>query len=420
MLSVSDAIEQLLIHFKPLSSELIPLSAGLNRVLSNDIMAGVDLPSFANSSMDGFAVRYEDLIGISHYGSVKLSVTEDIPAGHSTSKKLLPGEAHRIMTGAVIPQGADCVVPVEYTDQYPKEPGSILPPYVTIKKIVNIGDYIRQIGDDLHKSDVVLAKGSILTAQSIGMLAMLGVCQVQVIRQPRIAVASSGDELIALGNEIQPGKIFDSNLHMISAMVKKSNAIVENLGIIRDTREDVEGKLHEAFDRKVDLIVTSGGVSVGAYDFIRTVIQENGTLSFWKVNMRPGKPLVFGNYLKIPFIGLPGNPVSAFVGFEIFVKEAITRMAGCGKTHRNEVDVIVDEDILSDGRQSFLRAVVYKRNNKFYAKLTGHQGSGNLFSLVQANALLIIPSEVKSVRSGQGLTAWLQDGMVCQNLDSNK
>jgi molybdopterin molybdotransferase len=230
---------------------------------------------------------------------------------------------------------------------------------------------------------------------------MLGMAQVEVHKKPLVALFSSGDELLEVDAPLTEGKIHDSNFHMLAALIEDAGANVLRLGIARDTRESVESLLQQALGKSVDLIVSSAGVSVGAFDFVKNVIESNGRLDFWRVNMRPGKPLAFGEYRNTPFIGLPGNPVSAFVGFKVFVSPALERLGGQLGGTSLRVRVRCEEEIESDGRESYLRAKIRIENGVRVATLTGHQGSGNLLSLVQADALLIIPAGVKCVPAGQ-------------------
>jgi molybdopterin molybdotransferase len=235
----------------------------------------------------------------------------------------------------------------------------------------------------------------------------LGVAQVQVHRKPRVALLSSGDELLEVDAPLTEGKIHDSNSPVLAALIEDTGAEVLRLGVAKDTRDSVEGLLKKAVSANVDLIISSAGVSVGAFDFVKGVIEANGKLDFWRVNMRPGKPLAFGEYLGIPFFGLPGNPVSAFVGFEVFVRPALERLGGQLDGTRLTVKVRCGEEIESDGRESYLRAKIRIEDGAHIAALTGHQGSGNLLSLVQADALLIIPAGVKCVPVGQEVEALL-------------
>ena len=407
LLSVEQALARILSHFQPVKTESVPLSEATNRVLATDIHAADDLPFFANSSMDGFALRAADSSNAAPGSRVTLRVIADIPAGSSTTISLAPGESARIMTGAQLPQGADAVVPVEDTDFQNRDAGSAAPDQVQIAKPVRAGENVRPRGMDVRAGDRVLQKGRRLNGQSLGVLAMLGFPEVEVYKKPRVALFSSGDELLAIEAALEPGKIRDSNSYMLAALVESTGADVLRLGVAKDSRASVAGLLENAVAQNVDLILSSAGVSVGAYDFVKEVIESNGALDFWRVNMRPGKPLAFGNYRDIPFIGLPGNPVSAFVGFEVFVRPTLGWLGGLSNGSRPTIRVRCEEEIRSDGRESYLRAVLHQAEGVYVAKLTGHQGSGNLLSLVQADALLIIPAGVKCVPAGQEVNAWL-------------
>jgi molybdopterin molybdotransferase len=381
------------------------------RVLSEDIKSEIDLPLFTNSSMDGFAVRSEDIGGADPNHSVKLSILEDIPAGKKSTKVLDNNQASRIMTGAIIPDGADAVVPIEYTDQYDPESRTEpeLPEEIEIYRSVKSGDYIRKKGEDVSANEIVLVSNTLLRPQDVGLLAMLGKANISVYRRPRIVILSTGDELVEVELPLQLGKIHDSNAYTLSALISRDYGEPVYLGIVPDQKRAVRDFLVEAVKKDADLILSSAGVSVGAFDFVRSVVQNDGALDFWRVNMRPGKPLAFGNFQGVPFIGLPGNPVSAFVGYEVFVQPVIRKLAGMNASPRKRVKTKILEDINSDGRESYLRAIVKSQNGEWIARLTGHQGSGNLLSLVQANALLIIPSGVKSLPSGTEVEAWLLD-----------
>jgi molybdenum cofactor synthesis domain-containing protein len=245
-----------------------------------------------------------------------------------------------------------------------------------------------------------------LRPQDVGFLSMLGFAQVPVYRQPRIAIFSTGDELVPVEEQLRPGKIHDSNSYTLIAAVELAGGKAFNLGIVADREDKVRDCLDQAVAMQVDLILSSAGVSVGAFDFVRSVVERQGDLDFWRVNMRPGKPLAFGHYQGIPFIGLPGNPVSAFVGFEVFVNPALLKLGGVKDWTRPTRQVHLLEGIESDGRESYLRAVVLRKEGRLAAKLTGHQGSGNLRSLVQANALLVIPAGVTSLPAGSAVEAW--------------
>ena len=407
LLSVDQARERILSQLQPVPTETIKLINCADRVLAQDIVASDDLPLFDNSSMDGFAVRAEDVANVTDASPQRLRVVADIPAGSSPTVSLAAGQAARIMTGAQIPNGANAVVPVEDTDFDTRQAGSSPPEQVQILKSIQSGGNVRPRGMDIRAGEIVLEKGRRLKPQDLGLLAMLGVANVSVYRKPRIALLSSGDELVSVDAKLEPGKIRDSNSYVMAALVESAYAEVVRLGVANDNRASVEFLFEKAVEQKVDMILSSAGVSVGAYDFVKEVIESHGKMDFWRVNMRPGKPLAFGEYRGIPFIGLPGNPVSAFVGFEVFVRPTLGRLGGLLNGNRQKVRVRSEEQIDSDGRESYLRAIVQEKNGALVARLTGHQGSGNLHSLVQANALLIIPAGVKCVPASQEVEAWL-------------
>jgi molybdopterin molybdotransferase len=407
LISVEEARTRMLSHFQPVGTETLPLAECARRVLAADVAAQNDLPSFDNSAMDGFAVLASDLADVSPASPRTLSVVADIPAGTSPEVAIASGQAARIMTGAPMPPGADAVVPVEETDFQDRTPGTPAPGEVTIYTSLEAGDYVRAKGTDVQSGQPVLQTGHKLRAQDLGLLAMLGVATVPVYRKAHVALLSSGDELVPVDAPLRPGKIRDSNTYTLSALVDNAGAEILNLGIAADRRESVEELLEKAAGQKVDLILSSAGVSVGAFDFIKDVVEAQGNLNFWRVNMRPGKPLAFGSFKGIPFIGLPGNPVSAFVGFEVFVQPVLERLNGLETVTRPRVRVRLAESITSDGRESYLRAETREEEGMLSARLAGHQGSGNLLSIVQANALLIIPAGVKSLAAGTEVDAWL-------------
>jgi molybdopterin molybdotransferase len=406
LLSVDQARERILSHFQPVTTEILPLAGCSNRVLAQDIAATGDLPPFNNSSMDGFAVRAADVVDATSDAPRSLRVVADIPAGSHPTITLVSGEAARIMTGAPVPEGADAVVPVEETDFDYRDAGTPAPEEVQIFRSAKSGANVRPRGMDLRAGEVVLIKGRTLKPQDIGLLAMLGFAKVLVFRKPRIALFSSGDELLPVDAPLEEGKIRDSNSYTLAALMEEVGTEVIRLGVAKDNPDSVKELLEQAVALHVDFILSSAGVSVGAFDFVKQVIEANGKMDFWRVNMRPGKPLAFGEYKSMPFIGLPGNPVSSFVGFEAFVRPTIQRLRGSSDEVRQTVRVRCQEQIDSDGRESYLRAQIREENGNFVASLTGHQGSGNLHSLVQANALLIIPAGVKCVPAGQEVDAW--------------
>jgi molybdopterin molybdotransferase len=408
MLNVDEATKRLLANFHELDAEIIPVEGAIGRVLASKLIAGYDLPPFPNSAMDGFAVRIADVQGAAQEKPVILRVVGDIPAGSETAIEINPGETARIMTGALVPPSVEAVVPVEDTDFNERQPGATLPEMVRIYQSARAGGNIRPSGQDVRRGEQVLEPGRILRPQEVGFMAMLGISQVTVYRKPRVAIFSTGDELLPIGEPLKPGKIHDSNLAMLLGMVEQAGGEALNLGIARDQEVEVKARLDWAVSQGADLIISTAGVSVGAFDFVKTVVEQNGQLDFWRVNIRPGKPFAFGNYQNSPFFGLPGNPVSAFVSFEVFVRPALCKLTGL-TGERRKLRVRLTEAVESDGRETYLRAIVNYSDGPS-VQLTGHQDSGNLRSLVQANALLIIPSAVKCVPIGAELEAWLLDG----------
>lgn len=407
LMSVSEAQHKLLALFHTLEEETIPLEAAAGRVLARPVYAGFDLPPFANSSMDGFAVRAQDVRSASPAQPVHLAVSGDIPAGQTAVLELEAGQAIRIMTGAPLPPGADAVVPVEDTDFPWRQPGLAAPQTVQVLRSVRTGDNVRPAGQDIRLGEQALEPGRRLRPQELGLLAMLGITQAPVQRRPRVAILSTGDELLPAGVPLAPGKIYNANTPTLIAQVQRYGGEAIDLGIAQDQEGDVRRCLNQAVEQEADLVLSSAGVSVGAFDFVRSVVEQDGRLEFWRVNMRPGKPFTCGQFRGIPFIGLPGNPVSAFVGFEVFVRPALQKMSGLAPHPPRVTRARLAEAIESDGRESYLRGVVTCQAGACAARLTGHQGSGNLRSLVQANALLLVPSGVKSLPSGAEIDAWL-------------
>ncbi|MDX1415827.1 MAG: molybdopterin molybdotransferase MoeA [Candidatus Promineifilaceae bacterium] len=408
-LTVADALEMVLGGVKPLEKEYVALLEALGRVIAEPVVAKDSLPPFANSSMDGYALSAADIEEATDSHPVRLNVIADIAAGSGENVTLTSGSAARIMTGAPMPHGADAVVPVEDTNEPWRDENRPLPDSVLVKRAVGPGDYVRHIGEDIVAGEEVLSPGNILRPQEIGVLAALGVSRVLVRRRPRIGILATGDELIDIDQALSPGKIRNSNGYAQSAQVLMLGAELISLGVARDTEEDVRAKLKSGLDSGADLLVSSAGVSVGAYDVVRSVLEQGGSVQFWRVRMRPGKPLAFGSYQGVPFLGLPGNPVSAMVSFERFVRPVILKMAGFTNVNRPKVNTTIQERIHSDGRESYIRAVVTKTDEGYKAASTGSQGSHVMTSLVKANALLIIPEGVTVVNPGDSLEALMID-----------
>ena len=407
LLSIHEAQQQILSVIKPASPEMCRVEEACGRILAAMVHSPLNLPPFTNSNMDGFAVRSADILKASPLSPVHLPVKMDIPAGSSSLNSLAPGTAARILTGAPIPSGADAVIPIENTDQSGPVQSVSLPESVAFYASVRPGENCRPAGQDVPVGQLVLKAGRILQPQDIGLLVSLGIRQVQVMKKARIALFSSGDELLTPDQPLTPGKIYDSNGFVLTEMLKKAGAEVIQLGIARDNPESVLHTLDKTLQDPPDLLISSGGVSVGVFDYVRQVIEKNGHLAFWRVNIRPGKPIAFGDYKNIPFLGLPGNPVSAYIGCTDFVLPFIRQLHGLPPFAQKTLKAVLAEPVESaDGRESFYRGIIHEENGINKASLAGHQGSGNLFSLVQANALLIIPAGVKLIPAGEEVTAW--------------
>jgi molybdopterin molybdotransferase len=403
LLNVDDAVARMLAGVARLPAETVPLDEALGRVLAGDVRSDVDIPSFANSSMDGFAVRAEDVAGASTEKPAILRVVIDIPAGSFPDTMIHGGEAARIMTGAPMPEGADTIVPVEQTDsQFVTGADGSLPAQVAIFKGSHAGDYVRPIGEDIQSGAIILTSGAVLRPQEIGVLAALGAAQVAVVRKPRVAILSTGDELVGVDEPLAPGKIRDTNSYTLAGLVKTYGGEAIRIPAARDTLDDVRRCFRQALDAKPDLLMSSAGVSVGTFDMVRTVLAELGQVDFWRVNLRPGKPLAFGQIQGIPFFGLPGNPVSAMVTFDVFVRPVLLRMSDQPDAWQTVMSVI-GESISSDGRRSYVRVKLRRENGQWIATTTGTQSSGALTSMVQADGLLIIPENITDVPAGTQL-----------------
>ena len=396
MLTYEEALAQILSHTAPLAPVQVPLADALGLVLAEDLAASHDLPPFDNSSMDGFAVRAADIA----VNEAVLPVQGDIAAGALSIPTLRPQMALRIMTGAPVPDGADAVVPVEDTETR----GSS----VAFLEQAERGQHIRRRGEEVRSGTVVVPRGSRLRPAEIGMAATVGHAQVLAHPKPRVAIVSTGDELVEPGTQLQRGQIYNSNAYALAAQVEEAGGIVVHKLHARDTPE----ALRTAFDRcaGADVLITSGGVSVGGFDYVKAVFAERGTVDFWRVAIRPGKPLAFGQWDSTLFFGLPGNPVSSMVTFELFVRPTLRKLAGQSALTRPEVQVRLAEEVShTPGRRSYQRAIMTREGSGYLARTTGAQGSGMLRSMVLANALLILPSDIALFPVGAKVSALLLD-----------
>ena len=408
-LTASEAALLILQHVRPQPEVRMPLDDALDCVLAEDIVSPIDIPPRTNSAMDGYAARGEDVRGASADRPVRLRVVEHIAAGQFPARGIGAGECARIFTGAPLPQGTDTVIRQEDTDGGADT--------VAIFKDRDVGVNWRAAGEDIKRGETVLRVGDQLGPAHLGVLASLAVAHPLVHRRPRVAILGSGDEIadIDQADDILAGrKIASSNTHTLVALVRRAGGLPVNLGIARDSPDSLREHLQGALD--CDLIVTTAGISVGEHDFLREVMAQLGAdLQFWRLRMRPGAPVGFGLLGDLPWIGLPGNPVSTMVTFELFVRPAIRAMSGHRLPFRRGLRVRVAVPIhLKPRLQHFLRAVVTPGEPEGEARLTGSQGSGVLTSMVKANALLVIPEGQFETPEGAEVTAIVLEDPVHQ------
>ena len=381
--------------------EQVGLLAARGRVLAEEIVAGLSVPPCDNSAMDGYAVRFGDIEGATPEQPVRLPVIGDLPAGAVAAAPLQPGQALRIMTGAPIPVGADTVIKQEDT----RVEGDTV--FIQHNQLSGIN--IRRAGEDITKGAVVLAPGTLLGPAHTGVLASLKRAIVPVFQRPRVAVLSTGDELVDIDGELGPGKIVSSNSYTLAGLAADAGAEPIMLGIARDTKEALRERLREAL--RCDVIITSGGVSVGDYDFVKDVLQELGMdMKFCKVAMSPGQPLAFGIIEGRPAFGLPGNPVAAMISFEQFVRPALRKMAGHARLFRTTVEAVAAERVETQrGKKYFIRCRLTRTEKGLRASTTGEQGSGMLCSLAQATGRMIVPESIATINSGDRVKVQILD-----------
>ncbi len=397
VLSVEEAQERILATVRVLEPERVPSLEAVGRVLSEEISADRDIPPLTNSAMDGYAVRGAD---VAQTGA-RLRVVGEIAAGHVSEVTVGPGEALRIMTGAPVPAGADTVVRFEDASQ---EDG-----WVEVARAYTTGKNVRQAGEDVRAGQSVLQPGHVLRPQEIGMLAAVGRLDVAVVRRPRVAILATGDEIVPPDQAPGPGQIRDANSYTVAAQVQTFGGVPLLLGVVRDEETLVREGMREALAQGADMIITSGGVSVGDFDLVKQVLAAEGEMHFWSLNMKPGRPLAFGVVGGVPLLGLPGNPVAALVSVELFARPALLKMQGFTSWPRPRVRARLKEPITrKDGRRHYLRVRLRETGAGYEAALTGDQGSGILNSLVQADGLAIIPEETHSLPAGAEVEVLLQ------------
>jgi len=414
VISVDQALGKVLEHVDILDSEESPILSCLGQVLAEDVFSAINIPPLDNSAMDGYAVRAADTRGASPKSPRILRVIDTVGAGAVSRSEVAPGTAVRIMTGAPIPDGADGVVRFEDTDETERQ-GT--PAEIGVLIEVAPGAEIRRAGEDIAVGSLVLKQGTRLRASEIGVLASLGCGKAKVIRRPVVAILSTGDEIEDITKPLSQGKIYNSNSYSLAALVKHYGAVPRMLGIALDNEGSLMDKLEAG--RDADMVMTSGGVSLGDYDVVRKVLEKEGEIVFWRVREKPGKPLVFGllkgrskagGAKNIPFFGLAGNPVSSMVNFELFARPAIIKMMGRKNLTKPTVRAVV-EDIIenTDGRRVFTRVFVEKRGDGYFARLTGPQGSGILTSMALANGLAIVPEDEPGVKPGDVVDVMMLD-----------
>ena len=386
MLQVEEAQARVLAEVEPLPSEVVGFEEAFGRVVAEDVVATDDAPPADNSGMDGYALRAADTPG-------ELRVLGDIPAGSVPTRRVEPGTALRIMTGAFVPEGADAVAQVEITD------GGL--EVVRVERAVSVGAHIRRRGEDVRAEAVVVRRGTVVGAAEVAMLAAVRKTSVAVARRPVVAILSTGDELLTPFDPPAFGKIVNSNSYLLAALVQAAGGIAQPLGIVRDTREATIAAFEEA--SQADFILSSGGVSVGAYDFVKEALEALGAESkFWRVAMKPGKPVVLSRLRNRVVLGLPGNPVSCFVSFHLFVAPALRKAMGVAGSLLPEPVLTRLEGPLRAGgdRRTYVRVSVSVRGGELVSRPMTSQGSGSLSSIVQANGLAIVGEGTKSVDAG--------------------
>jgi molybdopterin molybdotransferase len=389
VLSPEEALAHILSTVRVLEPERVLLLEAAERVLAEDVAADRDIPPGDNSAMDGYAVRGEDMTG----EQVRLRVVGDVAAGHEPETPVGPGEAVRIMTGALIPEGADTVVRFEDT--------RLEGEWVEILDPPRPGKNVRAGGEDVKEGQVVLQPGKVLRPQEIGMMAALGHMEVSVIRRPRVAILATGDEIVRPDETPGPSQIRDANSYTVAAQVKRYGGIPLILGVARDQEALIRQGVREALEHQADFIVTSGGVSVGDFDLVKQILTAEGRMHFWSLNQKPGRPMAFGDIDGVPLIGLPGNPVSTMVSTELYVRPSLLKMQGFTNRSRPTLKARLTESVgPKDERRHYVRVRLRETNDGYEADLTGDQGSGILNSLVLADGLAIIPEYTQGLPEG--------------------
>jgi len=399
MITVEDALANILAKIEPKGMEKVSITESLGRILAEDVRARRSNPPLDNSAMDGYAVIAGDIQSATPESPVQLELVDEVAAGAVGKIMLKPKQAIRIMTGAPIPPGADAVLMQEDTD---KNGSAIL-----AKDKATVGENIRRAGEDVKEGEVVIPKGRVITPALVGMMAVCGRSSVLVGQRPTVAILSTGDELCELDQVPEGSQIFNSNGYMLAAQVQSAGGIPRYMGVARDDEQDLLEKFKWALES--DIVLSSGGVSVGDYDLVKASLEKMGNeMLFWKVAMKPGKPLAFGKIGERPVFGLPGNPVSSFVSFEQFVRPSIKKMMGAEDISPRTVQAVLTRGIRKKTeRVHFMSAVVSWDGGVYTVTPAEEQGSGVLKSTVAANGLLVFPLEKGELKQGERVTVQL-------------
>jgi molybdopterin molybdotransferase len=394
MISIEDAQRTILKHITPLETEQVPVFQGLNRVTSEDHIAPWDIPGADNSAMDGYAFSHAALRGD------RLRVTGFLPAGELGSVTVQTGDAVRIMTGAPIPPGCDTVVPLEDVEADGE--------WIRLTSAVKAGLHVRKRGEDIRTGNIVIPAGTLLRPQEIGMLSAMGTTAMAVYRRTRVAILATGDELLEPGSKPTPGKIINSNSYSLAAQVLDAGGEPVLLGIAPDTLDATCDKIRAGVN--TDFLIISGGISVGDRDFVKVAIERlGGSVAFWKVRVKPGKPLAFALLQGKPLFALPGNPVGAMVSFELFVRPSILKAMGHRRLFRPIVKAVLQEPAVNEEvRPHLVRGIVSFCDNRYYVSTTGNQSSGRLSSMIQGNGLMRLAPEA-SYAAGDEVDVLLLD-----------